>query len=780
MTSATVGFPMLLRIVVLAGFLLAPALQAAIITVTTGSDQFGENTEVCSLREALQAASTDTAFGGCPAGSPLLDTIELGGTTYTITRAGAGEDANATGDFDITGGGVVILQGVGAQRTLIDGNGLDRVIDIAFGANLQVYLLDLTLTGGDSGNSDGGGIRTRAETTIVRRSHITANVGRVGGGIYVPASAGNVQVIESAVTRNVANGLGGGIHNSATMKLVNATISENRSTSSGGGLSSAGTTGLKSTTIAFNSAERYGGAHFSAGNAEIDNSLFANNRQQPDLNDNGADLRCTITASSGGYNSYLRRDCPFTPFRASDREEDPRLSTLVDAGRGTPVHLLMKNSPVIGAGAPPPFDGAGANCPSTDQRGVARMDCDRGAFELRYTFVVTSTADAVDANVGNGVCLSTLGGCTLRAAIQEAGASDAFAVIDVRDGVYELNIPGANEDSGATGDLDLQGIDRAARVLLGSGADRVIVRSTVADRVFDTNGNSSLSVPIGLFGLRISGGNHLVDSGGVTGGGGMRLRAVGNTTIDQVWFDRNRTNGWGGGMFYIDSSVQGAVTRITRSAFTRNSSGEDGGGAYLAQGDPLTVSNSLFADNLSDGGGAGLRFSNSIVAELAYSTITRNRAASRGGGFFGDSSAVLTGVVSMGNSDPASGASNPDCHVGTGSSIPSGGYNVFGIAGTGGCPMSGNTTGNQIGVVAPLSGVAVVGALPYVGVQPGNPALEFVPRNDCVLADGSFVMSDLRSRERPGEIASHCTGGAIEGVSDLIFAEAFGVEYVGE
>lgn len=765
--------------ILLASLGAATTVQAALIAVTTTQDEFGEDPADCSLREAVQAAVSDTAFGGCPGGSTQLDTIELAGATYRLSRAGAGEDANATGDIDLSGDSVIIIQGAGAQRTRIDGDGLDRVIDIAPSAGLDVFLLDLTITGGDAGAADGGGVRMRGERLIVRRSHITDNVGRIGGGLYATAGADDVQVVESAVTRNVANGLGGGIHSAGGLTLVNATLSENLSTASGGGLSSSGTASLKNTTVAFNSADSYGGAYFSAGSATIDNSLFADNRQQWGLNDDGANLRCAITVSSGGYNSYTSRDCPFTPFRSSDRREDPRLSTLVDAGRGTPVHLLMKDSPAIDSGAPPPFDGADEHCPSTDQRGVARLTCDRGAFELRYTFVVTNTADAVDANVGNGVCQSTLGDCTLRAAIQEAGASDQLAVIDVRNGVYELNIPGADEDLGATGDLDLRGLNKAARVLVGSGADRVIIRSTTNDRVFDTSSSSAQAVPIGLFGLRIMGGDHTSTSGGVTGGGGMRLRAVGETTIDQVWFDRNRTTGYGGGLHYIDSSQ--AVGRITRSAFTRNESVEDGGGALLSQGDPLLVSNALFADNVSGGSGAGVKFSNTTTAELAYSTITRNRSLTRGGGFEGDSSAVLTAVISAGNRDAGVNPTYPDCSMGTGASIPSGGYNIIGIAGTGGCVMSGDTSGNQIGVTAPLSGVALAGGvLPHVGVQPGNPALESIPRDDCVRADARFEMTDLHGRDRPGTVSSTCTAGAVEGLSDLVFADTFGIEYAGE
>ncbi len=37
-------------------------------------------------------------------------------------------------------------------------------------------------------------------------------------------------------------------------------------------------------------------------------------------------------------------------------------------------------------------------------------------------FTVTSTADVVDANLGDGICDDGSGNCTLRAAIQESNA----------------------------------------------------------------------------------------------------------------------------------------------------------------------------------------------------------------------------------------------------------------------------------------------------------------------------------------------------------------------
>ena len=58
----------------------------ATITVTTTADENGTNPAACSLREAITAANTNAAFGGCSAGAAGLDTIgfNVGSGTPTI------------------------------------------------------------------------------------------------------------------------------------------------------------------------------------------------------------------------------------------------------------------------------------------------------------------------------------------------------------------------------------------------------------------------------------------------------------------------------------------------------------------------------------------------------------------------------------------------------------------------------------------------------------------------------------------------------------------------
>jgi CSLREA domain-containing protein len=97
------------------------------------------------------------------------------------------------------------------------------------------------------------------------------------------------------------------------------------------------------------------------------------------------------------------------------------------------------------------------------------------------TFTADSTADAVDADPGDGVCETGTGNgvCTLRAAVQEANATPGSSLIELSAGDYTLAIPGMDEDGAASGDLDvlgnltIRGVDRLQTIIDGSALDRV-------------------------------------------------------------------------------------------------------------------------------------------------------------------------------------------------------------------------------------------------------------------------------------------------------------------
>src|SRR3954452_13243768 len=125
---------------------------AATITVNTTDDSLAADGK-CSLREAVNAANAD-AGGDCVAGSGS-DTIALPAGTFKLTIAGASEDANATGDLDLAS--TITIAGAGAGATIVDGNHVDRVFDVA-GAK-TVVLQGLTITGGRTPDGGNGGVR---------------------------------------------------------------------------------------------------------------------------------------------------------------------------------------------------------------------------------------------------------------------------------------------------------------------------------------------------------------------------------------------------------------------------------------------------------------------------------------------------------------------------------------------------------------------------------------------------------------------------------------------
>lgn len=764
--------PLLLLLLVL----VAP-VAATNYTIGSTADQFGEDPGTCTLREAIQAARTDTAFGGCPAGT-LLDTITLtSASPYRIIRAGAGEDGNATGDFDVSGAGVLIIQGQGAQHTVIDGRGLDRVFDVLTGET-DLYLLDLTVQGGDAGTGNGGAVRMRGRTLVVRRSHLTGNSAQTGGAILGAnvSASGSVQVRDAALTGNFSRTSGGALYMATdrVLEMVNATVSGNVAMSEGGGIYfSVGDARLKSVTVSGNSARRYGGAQFNSGELRVDNSIFHGNGDR-DMPGPAADLYCRSVTTSHGFNTWDRRDCPVQVPQASDRSEDPLLGALADAGEGVPVHPLMPSSPAIDSGGLLPNDGAAGRCVGTDQRRIDRNRCDRGAYEASYTYTVDRQFDAPDSNPGNGVCQSTLGGCTLRAALQEARASARPEAIRIPAGHYRLTVAGRDEDLAATGDLDILASDRQGRLLVGDGPGLTVIDGNGIDRVFDNRGSSLTTAPIGLYGMTITGGDALAQGDDVGSGGALRLFVGARTTLHRVWIDASSAAADGGGAWLLGA---GHPLLLRDVAITRSQAGRDGGGVYLGQGQPFTVVNATLADNRAVRNGGGLAVSNSIWTELVHATVSGNRAEGRGGGFTTFSNLVLTGSVVAGNAN--GDGTRPDCHLSSGPVI-SGGYNLIGATGAG-CTFGGDTTGNLLDLDARLSVTSLAaGDLPAAVPQPDSPLLARVPVARCGTSEGVLLRGDLHGRIRPlpASTPASCSIGAVEAASDLVFANGLDDGYV--
>lgn len=263
------------------------------ITVTTARDVVDPNDGLTSLREAITQANA----------SAEDDTIVLQGVRYQLSLAGAGDDANLSGDLDIRSDrGYLTL--VGSAGTIIDGNGLDRVLHVLRGGRSTIELRGVTISGGVA-QEDGGGIRSdhfgglRITDSVIRNNHAGGN----GGGLAIVRSH-FVRITDSTIENNSAGGDGGGIWFRVSLDQVRdrvltpnegeggawiepafliggSTITRNHAWGDGGGLhlylyvghSSIGASYAGgATTISENSAGRRGGGLF------IDGSNFGDVR----------------------------------------------------------------------------------------------------------------------------------------------------------------------------------------------------------------------------------------------------------------------------------------------------------------------------------------------------------------------------------------------------------------------------------------------------------------------------------------------------------------------
>ncbi|MBI4259551.1 MAG: CSLREA domain-containing protein, partial [Actinobacteria bacterium] len=499
---------------------LAPAAgSATTIQVDEVADEDNSDGD-CSLREALIAANTDLPRDACPAGSGA-DTIELPAGTYDLTIAGQGEEAAATGDLDITES--VTISGGGAAATIVDGQDLDRVVDV-IGAATVVEISGVTIRNGSSpdggpaggihsagtltltdsvvsgnvavnsdaggmknaggtltltnstvsgnsatGNGNGGGIMTVGGTLTLTNSTVSGNTGGFGGGLNIQGTA---TITNSTVSGNTASGggagFGGGIQNNGgAVSLTNSTISGNTASSQGGGIfqNCCGGFTLVNATVASNTGT---GIHLEGGATPPNalNTIVAGNSLS----------ECSAALTSNGNNL----DDDSTCFGGgTDVHGNPVLGPLSFNGGPTRTHALGNGSLAIDAGT-------NGGCPGADQRGVARPfdgdgdatpTCDIGAYEVAPT---TFTPTRTDDPAPDGCAPED---CSLREAVIAANQDPAADTIQVPAGTYDLTIAGAGEDASATGDLDMT----LNVTITGDGPDATIVDAgggaSLGDRV---------------------------------------------------------------------------------------------------------------------------------------------------------------------------------------------------------------------------------------------------------------------------------------------------------
>ena len=154
------------------------------------------------------------------------------------------------------------LIGAGADTTILDGEGIVNRTVSAVGSNATVALEGLTITGGNAGTGQGGGIANEGDLTLTD-CFITGNRALEGGGIV---TTGALHLVTSRVQKNRSTEGGGIFHDrqngaDITVTLVDSKVTGNTADNRGGGIRlNGGTLILNGTSrVARNIAEDGGG-----------------------------------------------------------------------------------------------------------------------------------------------------------------------------------------------------------------------------------------------------------------------------------------------------------------------------------------------------------------------------------------------------------------------------------------------------------------------------------------------------------------------------------------
>jgi CSLREA domain-containing protein len=301
------------------------------------------------------------------------------------------------------------------------------------------------------------------------------------------------------------------------------------------------------------------------------------------------------------------------------------------------------------------------------------------AVEADTTFTVDSPTDAVDANPGDGICATTEGGCTLRAAIMETNALPGADTINLPAGTYLLAIPGTFEDSALSGDLDIQDTLQIVGEQDADGMPLSIVDANHLDRVFQVY----YDVTTTLRSIQIQGGQAPEDDNWVTfedcGGG---IISSGHLTLIDVVITENSAPGYGGG---IDNNSD---LQIINSTISHNDAFHGGG---ISTNGIMSMTDSELLSNTAFRWGGGIYQAGMGSMEIVSSEISMNTTSLEnpgylvaGGGIFSSGTAILTDVDILGNethgdgggiyhADPEDLVELYDCTIADNTAIGSGG-----------------------------------------------------------------------------------------------------------
>jgi CSLREA domain-containing protein len=718
----------------------APAVHAGDGHCTTAAG-------TCTLRAAVEQVAKYTGQANSITLAP--------GLNPTLTLNGA-EDASLSGDLDVKAN--VAIEGNGDTVTSQD---FDRIFDIGVGGTTPtVSIHHVTLTGGSSteGSSTGGGaLLIHGGAVTVSESTITGNTATNGGAIEV--EGGTLTIDRTTIDHNTATSsgssasLGGGLYlHGGTVTATNDTFEANTASGTtpakGGNIAGdAGHADLRYTTVTGGAAPIGPGAWGSVSNTFTFTASLLEN----------AGGNCSGFVGSAGYTVISDGTCGFMA-NATDLPNTPvMLGALAD--NGGPTHTRVPTSTSAAVLQPVPGGTAGlcdASFPQVDQRNHPRWSgggCDRGSVEVDLgplSLTVNSATDGNDATPGDGVCATSTGVCTLRAAITETNAWAGPDTITIAPGINPtLSIAGTAEDADANGDLDITD----GLTIHGGGAT---LTAGPTERVLDL-----VSGTVAI--------DHLTVTGGHDAQGGDIRVSSGTATFDHVTVENGRSAlGNGGGLYLGPSTVS-----ISDSTIENNTSTFGGAGIRVA-GSTLTITGSTLNGNrttASSGASGGAISNDNSQPQLSIqrSTISDNAAGQSGGALSGDANLSQVTVADNTAADGSTlnggyfavatvvSGGGPLCSSGSGVEV---GPEDFDLIGDASCLGLGTSATPQEALLGPLTDNG--GPTLTRELYTNSPGVDAIPTD--VFQPGrcdSTTPTDQRGVARPS--GTGCDIGAVEG-----------------
>lgn len=186
------------------------------IYVTTFDDEDGENMDKCSLREAVQAATTHKAYGGCSAGqqfASVTNIIQLEAGEYKLKKelrpdADLIIQGKAPADYSKVSVLTNTYPALTEAKTTISAQGQSRIFNTIYGNKPALALNNIVLkdaTSKNDVNDDKGGAIYAGGALTLNNVSIQNATSKMGGAIYLNGTNSGLKITNGTYQKNNAD-----------------------------------------------------------------------------------------------------------------------------------------------------------------------------------------------------------------------------------------------------------------------------------------------------------------------------------------------------------------------------------------------------------------------------------------------------------------------------------------------------------------------------------------------------------------------------------------------